>query len=256
MTLCPFVFLSKYPDRPRNLLLQPTEVASAHWVPLRVLLTPAFRTVEKCDVSDRLARRATGVLGRIVRLGLRLSLGHMEFAAVRLWPSESVYSTFGKDFMAPAHNGIWNNDLLLWGLTLGVIEDFLEMLPPGGHTLDLWTYPTFTAPDVRAVIAAMTKSLRQKNKNTAVNHSVAAAMEQGNTNSSGREDEDIGESTVLVRGETPVGAATMKERSSSVMVLMEGYYNIVRRAVWITLFGRAVFATAAIGVISWRRLKR
>lgn len=45
MVLCPFVFLYMTPGR-EEMEMQPAEVASVHWVPLRVLLSPASRTFE------------------------------------------------------------------------------------------------------------------------------------------------------------------------------------------------------------------
>ncbi|KAG0131819.1 hypothetical protein HOY82DRAFT_578436 [Tuber indicum] len=144
MVLCPFVFLYTSPTAP-SFTLQPTEVASAHWVPIRTLISPVFRTVQTCDVSDRLSRRFSGLLESIVRWGLRVNLGQMEFAAVRLWPSISIFSSFSGDFLDGTEAGgrSWDRPLLLWGLTLGVVTDFLEMLPRGERAAG-WKYPTFT----------------------------------------------------------------------------------------------------------------
>ncbi|KAF8245765.1 hypothetical protein K440DRAFT_645594 [Wilcoxina mikolae CBS 423.85] len=243
MVLCPFVFLLTSPNPPA-LYLQPTEVASAHWVPLRLLLIPEFRTVETCDVADRLAGRGSGVLGLLVSL--------------------SVFSTFGKDFLAPAEAGKFESSLVLWGLTLGIVEDFIDMLPPIGGALGLWNWPTFTAWDVR------------RNFEIAKKESVEAAMlkdELCGRNSMEEsivdirnihedEGEDIGESAVLVRPRAmseprrlEVKVRGERERISSFNTLIDGYYDIVRRAVWITMAGRAVVGTAVVGALIWRARK-
>lgn len=87
MVLCPFIFLTTRTDSPA-LRLQPTEVASTHWVPLKALLSPSLRTVEYVDMSQRYLTQA-GFLGR---MAVRSLVGWMQFSAVRLLPSETVYS--------------------------------------------------------------------------------------------------------------------------------------------------------------------
>src|SRR3954447_24815658 len=102
MVLCPFVFLLTNPDTP-TLKLQPTEVASTHWVPLRVLLSPSVRTYEYVDVSDRFARQG----GILVKSIIRSVLGKMRFSAIRLIPSESVYCSSTTEFFTevPTNSG-------------------------------------------------------------------------------------------------------------------------------------------------------
>ncbi|KAI5841463.1 hypothetical protein DFP73DRAFT_555843 [Morchella snyderi] len=250
MVLCPFVFVHMSPTPP-PLHLQPTEVASAHWVPLRTLLSPDFRTVHRCDVSDRLARQTTGLLGRFVRWGLRINLGQMEFSAVRLWPSHSVYSSFSGDFIADsgAAGGSWDRPMLLWGLTLGVATDFLEMLPHGEPATG-WQYPTFTSSDVKAVVWLMTKSLRQRNWLKMQQGSKARALEDKRRLEDIDADGDTKSSMVLVQGRNE--NRQIEPRTSVVGTLLEGYYDIVRDAVWITLFGRTVIIGTALGAAWWK----
>ena len=52
--------------------------------------------------------------------------------------------------------------LLLWGLTLGILADLLQMLPPH-NAVELWQYPTFTTPDLRLLIFLFTYRLRKNN---------------------------------------------------------------------------------------------
>jgi hypothetical protein len=55
-----------------------------------------------------------------------------------------------------------NQRLLLWGLTLGVLADLLDMLPPYNAS-KLWIYPNFTTPDLRAIIYLLTLRFRRNN---------------------------------------------------------------------------------------------
>lgn len=248
MVLCPFVFIITTPFTP-ELRLEGGEVASAHWVPWRLLLDPRFRTTESCDVADRLAKR----YGTFVRRLLTLALGRMEFSAVRLWPGRSVFATFSKDYLSPAETGMWESPLVLWGVTLAVVEDLMEMQKP--EVIDLWEWPTFTAPDVKAVISLWSLGLRKNNlvkakealKGVVVEHKV-------------EEQTDMSGSVVMVeRDEMEVQgkkSRVFRERESSVNVLLEGYYDIVRTAVWVTLAGRAALGTAVVGVTAWKLLNR
>lgn len=243
MVLCPFIFLHTSPVPP-PFHLQPTEVASAHWVPLHTLLSPTFRTVEKCDVSDRLAHQRWGLWGRVTRWGLRLALGQMEFSAIRLWPSLSVFASFGVDFLDGTEAGgrSWDRPMLLWGLTLGVVTDLIEMLPhsrPAGG----WNYPTFTGPDVKTVVWFMTRELRKRNWEKVGFRSMERAL--------GEAEMDTRDSMVLI-GNKGLRNCERGPRTSTVGTLIEGYYDVVRTAVWVTLFGRTLVTGAALGAVWWR----
>lgn len=189
MVLCPYVFLLTTPHIP-PLRLQPTEVAATHWVPLRSLQSPAQRTVAFEDVSSRLANQETGVK----KWMLSLILGKMMFAAINLLPTESLHSAetpapdtgvqlqdnrhiqepspFSIPGLRKTFSQLTNPDpnppkqdspLLLWGLTLGVISDFLDLIPPH-NALELWTYPTFSPLDVRFVVWLMTYRFKQRKR--------------------------------------------------------------------------------------------
>ncbi|KAI6832535.1 hypothetical protein KC332_g6593 [Hortaea werneckii] len=189
MVLCPYVFLLTTPHIP-PLRLQPTEVAATHWVPLRSLQSPSQRTVAFEDVSSRLANQETGVK----KWMLSLILGKMMFAAINLLPTESLHSAetpapdTGVQLQDNRHvqepsplsvpglrnlfSQLTNPDpnppkqdspLLLWGLTLGVISDFLDLIPPH-NALELWTYPTFSPLDVRFVVWLMTYRFKQRKR--------------------------------------------------------------------------------------------
>ncbi|EMC96209.1 hypothetical protein BAUCODRAFT_47846, partial [Baudoinia panamericana UAMH 10762] len=296
MVLCPYVFLLTSHEIP-PLRLQPTEVAATHWVPLRSLLAPEQRTVAFEDVSSRLANQETGVR----KWMLSLVLGKMLFAAIDLLPTESLHSaetpapdapsqtqshrnirpTLSSRYTALVHR-IYTSDLfnqfptppkpgplLLWGLTLGVVSDFLDLLPPH-DALTLWTYPTFTPLDVRFIVWVMTYRFKERKR---------AELQAGTTLTSpdakpafGAASESISASTVLVErpgvggteeerrtDETGLhglgtGSAVgdVKGRKAAVATMLEGYYDIVRRAVGVALVGRASLVALVVWMV-WRR---
>jgi hypothetical protein len=115
-------------------------------------------------------------------------MGKMMFSAVNLLPSESLYATSVPGFipgsalpptepLSPFARLYGESDsskrsreskllahqhpILLWGLTLGVLADFLDMLPPY-NAVALWRYPTFTVPDLRFLVWFFTRSLRKQ----------------------------------------------------------------------------------------------
>ncbi|KAI9754316.1 MAG: Coproporphyrinogen-III oxidase [Chaenotheca gracillima] len=285
MVLCPYVFLLTRHDIP-PLRLQPTEVGSAHWVSLRALLSPSLRTFEKVDVSDRLAKQG----GKVTRAFLRAMLGQMLFSSIRLVPSESLWSSSAPDFLPPSNTKSGSNSstrsgtiqrllsgqrapsvstdkpLLLWGLTLGVIADFLDLLPPH-DALKLWTYPTFTPWDVRFVIWFMTRDFRRrKQREVDLGYGVAlAAVETGlEAVSPSMKDEANGRPGEVGIGGLGVGhyyGRTRLDRhgarTSAIGVLLEGYYDIVRTAIFVSLSVRAAATSASIAAfIIWYKRGR
>ena len=187
LVLCPYMFLLTTHSVP-PLKLQPTEVAATHWVPIRSLQAKESRTVAFEDVSSRLANQETG----IKKWMLQLILGKMMFAAISLLPTESLHSAEApvqEELQDNRHNlptrydrvrnvatRIYRSDLfgqypplppegplLLWGLTLGVMSDFLDLVPPH-NAVTLWSYPTFTPLDVRLVVWLMTYRFKSRKR--------------------------------------------------------------------------------------------
>ena len=187
LVLCPYIFLLTTPAIP-PLRLQPTEVAATHWVPIRRLQAPEARTVAFEDVSSRLANQETG----LKKWMYSCILGNMMFAGISLLPTESLHSSaigtaldlqdnryaplthwdsirnFGiriyrSDFFGSFPPLPPEGPLLLWGLTLGVMSDFLDLIPPH-NALTLWTYPTFTPLDVRLVVWLMTYRFKARKR--------------------------------------------------------------------------------------------
>ena len=190
LVLCPYIFLlTTHTVAP--LRLQPTEVASTHWVPLRCLQSPFTRTAAFEDASSRLANQETGVK----KWMLKILLGKMMFTAIHLRPTESLYSPESPGHrrselspLGPQDQSVLDRlktgvtrvfssavfpplppapradqPLLLWGLTLGVVSDFLDLLPPH-NAMTLWSYPTFTSPDVRLAVWLMSYGFRGRKR--------------------------------------------------------------------------------------------
>lgn len=310
MVLCPYVFLLTTHNLP-PLKLQPTEVAATHWVPLRSLHAPSQRTVAFEDVSSRLANQETGVK----KWMLSMILGKMMFAAINLLPTESLHSAetpapdtgvqlqdnrhaqptlssrlrnvgsrlYSSDLFNQYQTPPKDGPLLLWGLTLGVVSDFLDLLPPH-NALTLWTYPTFTPLDVRFIVWLMT--YRFKERKRAELQSGSAVLHKP---AFGAVSESLANSAVLVErpdaamsgapdetGLHGLGTGSMvgdtKSRKAAVATMLEGYvdwlasfvlpnidsraryYDIVRKAVGVALAGRASMLALLLSV-AWRRWK-
>ncbi|OCK85303.1 hypothetical protein K432DRAFT_287060 [Lepidopterella palustris CBS 459.81] len=288
MVLCPYIFLLTSPSIP-PLRLQPTEVASTHWVSLRALLSPAQRTYEYANVSQRLAKSELG----IKKWFLQAMLSKMMFAAVHLIPSESTYCSSipgfvpesplqtSKQSMSQRMRGWWPKEvstapqtpLLLWGLTLGVISDFLEHIPPH-KAMEMWTYPTFTDWDVRFLVWVMSYSFRKQMMKemgqvplsaaaapTAVEKAAKAADAAGVQKQGLPVDETV---ELDEPGEVGIGGLgvgrhwgrskreLLRARGGAVNRMLEGYYPIVRRAVAAALVARISLVTFLLAFIGNR----
>ncbi|KAE8405262.1 hypothetical protein BDV37DRAFT_281933 [Aspergillus pseudonomiae] len=280
MVLCPYVFLLTCSDSP-TLRLQPTEVASTHWVPLRALLSPSQRTVEYVDISQRYAKTS----GFITRLTSRYILGLMEFSAVRLRPTESLQCDPSLEVAAKDSRGssimqrlrTWflgdradpedqTQPLLLWGLTLGILADFLDMLPP--HTaVQLWEYPTFTSPDLRLITSILTYRLRKRNKlraksgsqssNTAVGSQTSAVTVTGDNDAA---DANCFPNEVGIEG-LGVGyygssrTRELERDTHAVGIMLKGYYAKLRVAIQVLLAWRAAIGSLA-AIYAWKLFRR
>ncbi|KAK3705791.1 hypothetical protein LTR37_013098 [Vermiconidia calcicola] len=288
LVLCPYLFLLTTHNIP-PLKLQPTEVASTHWVPIRSLQAKESRTVAFEDVSLRLTNQETGVK----RWMLQLILGKMMFAAICLLPTETLHSAetpvqdqlqnnrhtpptsytrlstlatriYRSDFFGSYPPVPPEGPLMLWGLTLGVISDFLDLVPPH-NALTLWIYPTFTPLDVRFVVWLMTFRFKARKR-----AELQAGMEPPGSSTTGASftnpafgyaSESMASSAVLVderadetgfhglgtglstpassenEAEEKARGLRNKSKKAAVSTMLEGYYDIVRRAVAVALLG-------------------
>lgn len=287
MVLCPYIYLLTSPAYPQQ-RLQPTEVASSHWVPIRALLSPALRTHEYADVSARLAKSELG----IKRWFLQAMLSKMMFAAIHLVPANSTHCATIPDFIPveAAPQGVLSTiqkalagpegrskdrrpPLLLWGLTLGVVSDFLEHMPPH-NALELWTYPTFTNWDVRLVMWALSYRFRKQKSlemSTAASSVTTTTTSQDTTELPTQDFPGIGSEALgsLEEEEKPAevgiaglgagrgwgqsGRAKMMARGAAVNSMLEGYYPLVRRAVATALVGR-ISVVAVMAYLAWKKL--
>ena len=265
LVLCPFVFVITSAVYP-SLLLQPAEVAATHWVPLQGLLSPSLRTRELVDVSSRIGKKD----GPLRRLMLRFMLGKMAFSAIRLIPSESLFAssipgfipqhsenTTGLSALARGSFGLSSSTNhpgapLLWGLTLGILADLLEMLPPH-NAIELWHFPTFTTPDLRILIYLITYKLRKNNarhlsdgtwpSQTAVDASAAAVAIS-------EVDLRRGKPNVVGQGRLGVG----DRPSHALSLMLSGYYERMNIAIAVFLVTR-ITAAGALGYCIFRALK-
>ncbi|KAL2863559.1 NUDIX hydrolase [Aspergillus lucknowensis] len=275
MVLCPYVFLLTSCDSP-SLALQPSEVASTHWVSLNVLLSPSSRTVEHVDMTQRIA--STG--GLMARLASRSMMGYMQFSAIELNPTETLQCSINlkrnieavrattllqrcKSWVCgPQRATDQSPPLLLWGLTLGILADFLDMLPP--HTaVQLWNYPNFTSPDLRFIVNLLTYQLRKRNvhhvkfgarpqpNDTAVDGETAAlpvSKEKNDRNQVGIGGLGVGR-YYGSSDKSPDGSAY------AVGIMLRGYYQKIRVALYVFVVWRmAVGSFAAFYV--WKYLQR
>lgn len=265
MVLCPFVFLLTSNNAPA-LILQPTEVASTHWVSLRALLSPSLRTFEYVNVSARYAKQ-----NWLIRcVSSRLMTGMMEFSALRLLPTESLYCSTTPGFLPDetsqekpfilrrlnpwavrqAPYGGKNRELLLWGLTLGILADFLDLLPPH-NAVDLWKHPTFTAPDLRLIVSFLTYSIRSRNatKVKAARRPSQTAADDSTMALSFEDKDDQSLDTENTNGTTVSG------HEHATAILLQGYYDRLRLSL-------GVFAVWRLGLASvgsyyiWKTLRR
>ncbi|KAJ5343328.1 hypothetical protein MYU51_021495 [Penicillium brevicompactum] len=277
MVLCPFVFLITRSDSP-TLRLQPTEVASTHWIPLRALLSPSQRTVEYVDMSQRFARQG----GFLTRLAVRSLMGWMQFSAVRLLPSETQQCTTTAGFLPDdnkpkpsvaqrfkgwclsnqAESTDTGRPLLLWGLTLGILADFLDMLPPH-DAVKLWHYPTFTVPDLRLIVSVVTYHLRKRNaRNVKAGARPSDTASDGETAAApvteGAGDHDHNEVGIGGLGVGRYYGASDQAtdgQSYAVGIMLRGYYARLRTAIWVYLAWRVAIGSVA-GISAWRLLRR
>lgn len=257
MVLCPFVYLQMRHDIP-PLALQPSEVHSAHWTPLRGLLSPSLRTDVRCDILERFSRQRSSTL----RLLLRAIAGQLVFGAVKLQPTESLRNstmpasmpqdqqpTSLSGFMAPLLNvkptDEGDQPLVLWGLTLGIVADLLEIIDRPA-TAKLWSWPTFSPWDIRLTIWLLNRRF-QSRKIRELTNPVA--------NSDSREEVQVGGLDNTTYSTSVIQRGKGSEAGINGMMLLASYTARLRRAVVVALFLRLGFATAVLAFIT-RKYRR
>ena len=255
MVLCPYVYLLLRHDI-APLALQPTEVHSTHWVSIRGLLSSALRTTVTADISDRLKKQR----GLSMKLIVRAILGRLSFSATALIPSESLFCTSAPRFIpevyAPSHYSlVWNalnsfvfpnrvpqisSPNILWGLTLGIVAEFLHGIDSEA-TSTLCSWPTFSHWDIRVILWILTHRLRTKH-----------AQECGDQSSTSEPKKPA----MSVNGIDNTAFATAVRKSGLAAARFpDEYFVLMRKAVVSALVIRAnVFAVLAItAIVRFRR---
>ncbi|MCJ1447033.1 MAG: hypothetical protein MMC23_007541 [Stictis urceolatum] len=270
MVLCPFVFLSTRFEV-GGLKLQPAEVASAHWVPLGGLMCEERNCWERAEVGDRVRGRRNWV----VRAALRGVLGQMLFAATRLVPVESVWSGIGRGFEVEKAEEVgrmtrvgrmlgtlWFGDhagsadpdrpLLLWGLTYGIVADFLDLMP--GHDVrKIWSWPTISQWDIRVMIWLFTYMLRRERASAVrpISTTPPIIVDEGLGTVSG-----FGEGGTKTEAQKAIEREMRVARSSAVGYMLKGYFDLYKRAVVFALVLRGVAGIGLATVLYKRYMRR
>lgn len=263
MVLCPYVYLIMRHDIP-PLALQPSEIHSTHWVPMRGLLTSALRRPVYSDVSDRFTRQRQP----FIRLLIRAIIGQMLFGAVKLKPTESLYCSSRPNYIPEENNPVSlsgfvaealktgflgaqsdedDQPLLLWGLTLGIMADLLELVDMHGSS-KLWSWPTFSPWDMRLIIWLMTYKFRSRK----LQELTTTTWRPG---SRGRNGVTIGglDATTFTTSQARKPEASVA--GVAAMHLLNGYSDQLQRAVLVSLLLRLAVGTTftAFFVRKYRR---
>ncbi|KAI4238956.1 MAG: hypothetical protein LQ349_000726 [Xanthoria aureola] len=243
MVLCPFVFLQMRVDT-EPLALQPTEVHSAHWVSLRALTSPYLNSYIRSDVSQPFGRSDSD----FIRTLIRLLFGQVLIKGIDLVPTESVYCNSGADLLpsgprvSTVASGLlsflfsarttWENpsqQLILWGLTLGIMSDFLRILPSCDPS-KLWAWPTLSHIDHQFSIWLFTLAYRKQKLREIESSYPANDTTIGGPSGPGELD-DTTFTTFQARSRKEV-------QDSALLEMLGGYYDRARTAVYLTLLLR------------------
>ena len=263
MVLCPFVYLMLRHDLPA-LTLQPSEVHSAHWVALRGLLAPSLRTTGRWDLS----KGSVVEQGYITKMITRATAGYLLFGGIKLKPTESLYCNSVDGFIPETRSpATWmesashmiNNaltrgraqeveddrSLVLWGLTMGVMADFLEMLDVHG-TSKLWYWPSFTPLDIKAMTWLLTYRFRSQKLQELTSK----------TGRPGHNDVQVGGFDALTVAISQMRQSKGSESGIAGGLLLQGYFDRLFKALYVALFARFGFCLALTAFIVRRYRRR
>lgn len=155
MTLCTYVFIVNGGPRSAKLTLQPSEIDRTFWIPVPHLYGKEAGTAgyEVVPMGQRLRLHQRPIIPRFLHPFItKFFVGNMLFGCTNL--------VYPRDMVTTLPNGP-NPPYKLWGLTLGIMIDFLEILRPRTETLH-FLYPTFQSPDFRLILWALTSKLRRE----------------------------------------------------------------------------------------------
>ena len=260
MVLCPFVYILTCRSIP-PLQLEPSEVAAVHWVSIRALLSSSLRTYESCDISDRLTRQGDW----LIRAILRLSCGKMLYPATHLVPTESLFCSTIPGFIpeegspSRSYTNLYRmalkclcpknvkpvraeRPLLLWGLTYGIVNDFLGHFP-SNKCQPSWTWPTFSHKDIQFFLWLLTYQFKSQRWQALSTNTVQPTIIMG---------EGSGSEVVASQSSQASPSSFMGKPGEYGITnrMLDGYYNLVKRALFVTfLFRITIFSALAIGFL-------
>ncbi|KAL8831013.1 MAG: hypothetical protein Q9191_001109 [Dirinaria sp. TL-2023a] len=226
-------------------------------------------TFERSDVSDRFFPRGNHVMKSI----LRVMVGQLLFTARRLVPTESTYSRSISNYAPPnaqalsqrsnpVHklNRIWQGSetlvsykeppLILWGLTYGILANFLGLMPSDDQT-KMWDWPTLSSWDVRLVIWLTTYKFRASKMRKLINPASAAGQikepQVGASLDSMDNSTFTASDATSVQNKRPTSLDTVGD-------MLDGYFERLRIAIWIALALR-VSASTITALLLFRRYR-
>ena len=201
---------------------------------------------------------------------LRAVVGQFMFTARKLVPSESSYSRSMSDYTPTEMltqnrvqgftrqlRRLWQGpqpaasdqepSLILWGLTYGILANFLSLMPTNDPT-DMWDWPTLSPWDIRFAVWAFTYRFRaQKLEVLFQREEGARRLGKDNAEISGLDTETFTSSNIL-----------QSERLNSLDIvgeMLDGYFDRLRTAIWIALAFRLGVGTliATLVVRRWQQ---
>ena len=184
------------------------------------------------------------------------------FSAVMLMPSESLFCDTSRDMSRsePADRHISSKglnsssqerkelhsrqNLVLWGLTLGMISDFLQLLDSEG-TQKLWSWPTFSHWDIRFYVWLLTRKYRNQKA-----EEEQAAPEPGSP-SSGHERLSGADSTTTAVSVRPGGKGLRSGLAGAHH--LDSYFENMKQAIILAIATRLV---GGLALVTWILGKR
>lgn len=191
----------------------------------------------------------------------RVTAGYMLFGGIKLKPTESLYCSTPSGFIPETRTlATWteyathmisnaltgdltqpvedDRSLVLWGLTLGVMADFLEMLDIHA-TSRLWYWPTFSPPDLRFIISLLTYRFRsQKMRELTIT-----------TGRPGPNDVRISGFDALTFTTSATRQGIGSESGIAGGLLLEGYFDRLFKAFYVALLARFGFGLTLMAFV-------
>ncbi|KAL8769844.1 MAG: hypothetical protein Q9209_004282 [Squamulea sp. 1 TL-2023] len=205
MVLCPFVFLEMRVDT-EPLILQPTEVHSAHWVSLRALTSPYLHNFIRSDVSGRFGRSESNFIRGLTRL----LFGQVLIKGIDLVPTESVYCNSSADLLPSGPR--------------------VSTMLPSCDPSELWAWPTLSHVDYQFSIWLFTYAYRKEQMQGMVPSNLASDKNVGKASGPGEIDNTTF-TTVQARSRRGI-------QDSALLEMLGGYYERAKTAVFVTLLLR------------------